>query len=121
MPLEQGDDRVGIQQESHFKNSRFGRSCSACFSVAAVTKSSSSGPVMASSQRQSCTIGSRITELPWRRIRTSSPSKRKFLGRRTACERPDQKSLAVSMFFEPRDISQKYISRGSLFQSAGSR
>ena len=46
---------------------------------------------------QSDTMGSRITAAPCLRMRTSSPSIRNCLGSRTAWERPDQNSLAVSV------------------------
>jgi hypothetical protein len=38
-----------------------------------------------------------MTEAPRLRMRTSSPSKRNSFGKRTACDRPDQKTLAVSI------------------------
>jgi hypothetical protein len=99
--IEQGDDGVGIEKIPAHRNalSKSGRFCGTGSSFAPAAASSSYGPEAASSssQRQSAGMGSRMIAAPRLRMRTSSPSNLYSLGRRTACERPDQKIFAVSM------------------------
>jgi hypothetical protein len=68
-------------------------------------------PCSASSHDQSTGTGSRITAAPRRRIRTSSTSKRYSFGSLTACDLPDQKTLALSLLIRAPfcDISIIYL------------
>src|SRR6185437_10136640 len=109
---QQSDNRVGVEQIPHHGKSlsSSGRSCCGTGSLMASMTSSSIFPTRASSQAQSPATGSRITVLPRLRMRTSLPSKRNSLGRRTACERPDQKSFAVAVAMSRLSARyQKYI------------
>src|SRR3990167_6522975 len=106
VPLQERDDAICVQQIAHHRSSSVSRVCAGSWSRAAAAKSSSTGPASARSQFQSLSQGSRMIELPRRRMRTRSPSILKALGRRTACDLPDQKILAISMV----GTSQKYVS-----------
>ena len=76
MSFQQADDGIGVEQVNHPRKSSSGRYCSSGSSPAAWAKSSSIGPISASSQAQSAGIGSRITADPCRHIRTRSVSNR---------------------------------------------
>src|SRR5690606_2051581 len=89
------NDCIGIEQVLHLKKSREGRFCSSSVSSAARIKSSSIGPIRLSSHSQSSGRGSSMIDLPSFRMRTSFVSKRNSFGSRTACDRPDQNTLAV--------------------------
>src|SRR5271165_3826820 len=109
--VQKRDDDIRVQEIAHQSNSlsSAGRSWGSGCSLTARTKSSSSRPATESSQLQSLARGSRMTAGPWRRIRTSSPSKRKSFGSRTACDRPLQNILAVSIGAPQCYISKIYI------------
>lgn len=64
LALHQGNDNICIEQEFHLKKSSARRSWSCGCSDAARAKSSSTVPMIASSQPQSCGTGSRMTALP---------------------------------------------------------
>jgi hypothetical protein len=104
------DDGVGIQQVGSHRNSlsRPGRSGVGGFSWTASTKSASSRCGRSSNHAQFSGIGSRTMAFPRRLIRTSRPSTRYSFGSRTACERPDQKTLAVSIANLQCDIPKVY-------------
>src|SRR6266480_3445568 len=97
--VEKTDDGVRVEQVLHepkiFLKSRVSVGGGASFTAA--MKSSSNVPTTASSQSHVSATGSRMILFPCCVIRTSLPSTRKRFGSLTACERPDQKTLAVSM------------------------
>src|SRR4051794_2247057 len=90
---------VGIQEVLHDPNSlsRSGRSVVSGCSSAASRKSWSSVPAIASSQSHVSGTGSRMIWRPRLFRRTSRASTRNSFGSRTACDRPDQNTFAVSI------------------------
>ena len=91
---------VGIEQKACHLNSALssGRCCSETGSRAASTASPSSR-ARVSSHAQFDSTGSRMMRRPRRSMRICSASTRNACGKRTACDRPVQKTLAVSIVF----------------------
>src|SRR5262249_23006047 len=114
--IEQGNDGVRVEEIPHQRNTLRspGRSAGSGCSRTATTKSSSTSPTRVSSHSHDSGTGSSTMARPRRRIRTSPASTRKARGSLTACDRPDQKTLAVSTTRLPemRYTKRIYHSRG---------
>src|SRR5882724_1782238 len=115
-PVDHVDRDVGIEADHSSKKTRGSGSSGGSSGMPSGRKSrapSSSRRANHASTSNGCFFsGSRITLSPTLLTRTSVPSKRNSFGRRTACERPCMKSLAVDVIPHPInfDIYQWYIS-----------
>src|SRR5258706_50062 len=97
--VQESDHGVCIQEVLHDPKSFSisGRSVACGRSFTAFTKSSSRVPAIASSQLHVSGTGSRMTPFPRVLMRTSRASTRNCFATLTACDRAEQKPLAVSM------------------------
>src|SRR5581483_5484322 len=92
--LEEGDDRVCVEQVAHANRSS-GSGIGGCWRPSSMKGTSAKRSSSANQVSRSVTIGSSRMPPSTRRTRTRSPGRRKARGRRTAWLRPCMKILAM--------------------------